>query len=152
MPAPDLESVKVTAQREWAQDAGLRAEFTSEGAYVAYCQAVARSVVGIGKPINVRVAGLDMAALEQDANQAWDSDRTLHAEFSSRETYIAWRRADAVGAGRVFVRRSAPSAADQPMPSGDTGAGSLAQRQAAIRQENVGRTFAGLAPLPMPQR
>lgn len=74
----------------------------------------------------------DLDAVSRDAEQLWAADKSLQAEFGgNKETYLAYRRADARGQVRQLVRQStlatAPElptsvavSADRPLAAGIT--------------------------------
>lgn len=99
----------------------------------------------------------DIEAVKAKARRDWDADPSLRAEFRTLEALVAFCVADARGQARVFTGKSAEqpqrqvtgtavAAAAQSIAASD-----LIHRQALVRQENIGRVFAGLPPLPIPQ-
>lgn len=92
----------------------------------------------------------DIAQIVRDAEVEWDKDAAIRAEFMSKESYMAWRKADARGAARI-VGRNAVAYPDNASATEATAPDSLATRQAQVRQQNVGRRFAGLPLLDLPQ-
>jgi hypothetical protein len=64
---------------------------------------------------------------------------------------VAWRKADARGAARVVGNRTPDSQAGGHVSSSAAAPESLTQRQAQVRQQNIGRRFAGLPLLDLPQ-
>jgi hypothetical protein len=159
----DLEAVARDAENVWAADASIRAEFSSKETYLAFRMAEARGSCRIlGRPM-ATLAGaeqaapaIDAEATTRDAERAWAADASVRVEFSSKETYLAFRLADARGAARIIGTRNSAARATPPVamsgPAAVHSIGSLAERQAQVRQENVGRQFAGLAPLDLPQQ
>lgn len=100
----------------------------------------------------------DLDAVTRDAESVWAGDAELRAEFGgNKESYLALRRAEQDGRVKIFVPGAARSQTQQaplqPLASTptDQAAFTLAERQAQVRQENVGRQFAGLPVLPIPQ-
>lgn len=94
----------------------------------------------------------DIEAVKRDAHAQWDNDPALRAEFTSCDSYVAYRVADARGAARIMHGKTVTAnTAAQVGAASDQRPDDLARRQAQVRQENVGRAFAGLAPLQIPQ-
>ena len=98
----------------------------------------------------------DIEAVKRDAHAQWENDPALRAEFTCRESYVAWRCSDARGDSRIFggkvITEASPSrVAATSVASSDQAPHDLAHRQAQVRRENVGRAFAGLPALPIPQ-
>ena len=96
----------------------------------------------------------DTEAVKRAAHAEWESDPALRAEFTSRDAYVAYRLADARGAARIMNRKTVAEAVFErvvaaAVPAVDSQ--DLARRQALVRQENVGRAFAGLPALSIPQ-
>lgn len=157
----DMDAVTRDAESAWAADDSVRAEFRSKDVYLAFRRAEASgrtAIVGQGRATAfVKPTVQTSAPSEPDAE--WAADASLRAEFGGdKNAYYALRRAEMDG----WVRALAPHAeapqiataaplhaqvAAQPQ-----GGKSLAERQAQTRQENVGRQFAGLPELPVPQQ
>ena len=121
----DIDAVKASAAAEWAARPALRAEFSGLDAYTAYRVADARGAARIfaGKSV-----------VRGDA-PAWPSTANTSPLLTSREP--------AAPASAAHTRHNAA-----PVPA----SGDLIQRQALVRQQNIGRQFAGLQPLPIPQQ
>lgn len=103
----------------------------------------------------------DLEAVAKAADVEWNSDASIRAEFVDKKSFVALRRAEAQGRTRtlsgavVRVTAGMPTADQQstaPNPAtGTNDASGLAARQGQVRQENVGRRFAGLPEIPVPQ-
>jgi hypothetical protein len=158
----DLVAVTRDAESVWAADDSVRAEFGSKDIYLALRRAEAKGqsrTLGIGVTAFVKPTMQTSAPGQFDSE--WDDDSALHAEFSgSKERYLAFRRAEQNGSVKILSPGAAHSHTQQaplqqpssgPSNPSFQGAGSLAERQAQVRQENVGRQFAGLPVLPVPQ-
>lgn len=150
----DLEAVERDAKRTWANDPATRAEFAdSESTYLAYRRAEAQGRV---RTLGARPAGaaavVSNATPKAEAESIWANDASIRAAFLSKEDFLAYHRAAAAGRVRVAGGNSATSApAVAAARSAPPDASSLAARQAEVRRENVGRIFAGLPPLDIPQ-
>jgi hypothetical protein len=161
----DLEAVARDATSVWAADASIRAEFGSLEAYQAFRRAESRGTCRIlGQPNAAAILpdqakppAVDAEAATQDAERTWAADASVRSEFNgNKAAYLAFRRADARKPINIIGRKVVGSANDVARAVGvsqmTSSAGSLAERQAQVRQENVGRQFAGLPPLDVPQQ
>ncbi|MDP3797401.1 MAG: hypothetical protein Q8R06_09660 [Polaromonas sp.] len=159
----DLDAVTRQAESEWAEDASVRSEFGRKDAYLAYRRAEARGLSArSGRAATVSIEATVVQTLAPGQFDAeWAGDAELRAEFGgNKDAYTALRRAETEGRVKTLAPRTAqpqrqqvalPQPQSGPSGQGDQGASNLAQRQAQIRQENVGRRFAGLPELPIPQ-
>lgn len=160
----DLDAVTRQAESEWGADAALRAEFGSKDIYFAYRRAEAKGQsVTLGRAATVAIkAPVVQTCAPGQFDAEWEGDPALRAEFAGdKVAFLALRRAEADGRVKTFTPRTAARPQQQaallqppsaPPQQADEGVGNLAQRQAQIRQENVGRLFAGLPELPIPQQ
>jgi hypothetical protein len=160
----DLEAVARDAENVWSADVSIRAEFGSKESYLAFRKAEARGACRIlGRrsaaavvPDQAKAPAVDAEAATQDAERTWDADASVRSEFNgNKAAYLAFRRADARKPINIIGRKAVGRAIDSTtavVVSQATSSGTLAQRQAQVRQENVGRQFAGLPPLDVPQQ
>lgn len=155
----DLDAVTRDAESVWAADDSVRAEFVSKDSYLAFRRAEAKGlsrIVGRGVTAFVKLPVQTPAPGQFETE--WEGDAALRAEFSgNKAAYLALRRAEQDGRVKTLAPGAArpqtqPAQLQQPS-SGPTSqaAHTLAERQAQARQENVGRQFAGLPTLPIPQ-
>jgi len=157
----DEQSIVQEAERVWASDASIQAEFASQAAYVAWRKAEAS---GRGRILNgAQVAReqprhpgkVDAEAITAEAENEWSCNAAIRTEFGwNKAAYLAFRKAEAAGRARIHgsSQRHQEAAAGHTAPALTGGNQStLQERQALVRQENVGRQFAGLQPLPLPQ-
>lgn len=158
----DLAAVTRDAESVWAADDSVRAEFGSKDLYLALRRAEAKGQSRtLGRGVTAFVKPTVQTPAPGQFDSEWDSDAALRAEFGgSKETYLAFRRAEQNGSVKILTRGAVHAHAQQapvrepssgPSSPSSQGAGSLAERQAQVRQENVGRQFAGLPVLPVPQ-
>lgn len=158
----DLDAVTRDAESVWAADDSVRAEFGSKDVYLALRRAEAKGQSRtLGRGVTAFVKPTVQTPAPGQLGSEWDDDAALRAEFGgSKERYQAFRRAEQNGSVKILARGAAHSHAQQATPRqassesfspSSQGAGSLAERQAQVRQENVGRQFAGLPVLPVPQ-
>lgn len=158
----DLDAVTRSAESEWAADSAVRAEFGSKETYLAFRRAEAKGLSRtVGRGATAFVIASVQTYVPGQGDAEWDGDSKLRAEFGgNKDDYMALRRAESEGRVRTLTPGAAhtqrPQAALRLPPSGPSiqavqGECSLAERQAQVRQENVGRQFAGLPVLPVPQ-
>lgn len=93
----------------------------------------------------------DIAQVVRDAENEWNKDAAIRAEFLTKESYVAWRKADARGAAQIVGKSVATAHPAHAPSSEESNASSLSERQAQARQQNIGRRFAGLPLLDIPQ-
>lgn len=155
----DLDAVTRDAESVWAADDSVRAEFVSKDSYLAFRRAEAKGLSrAVGRGVTAFVKVPVQTSAPGQPNDEWELDAGLRAEFGgNKESYLAFRRAEQDGRVRVFAPGAArPQTQQAPLrqhssaPTGQA-AHTLAERQAQVRQENVGRQFAGLPVLPIPQ-
>lgn len=158
----DLDAVTRDAESVWAADDSVRAEFGSKDVYLALRRAEAKGQSRtLGRGVTAFVKPTVQTPAPGQFDSEWDGDSALRAEFGgSKERFLAFRQAEQDGRVKILAHGAAHSHTQQaPLrqpssgpasPSGQ-GAGSLTERQAQVRQENVGRQFAGLPVLPIPQ-
>lgn len=155
----DLDAVTRDAESVWAADDSVRSEFVVKNDYLAFRRAEAKGLSrAVGRGVSAFVTVPVQTPAPGQPNSEWDGDAGLRAEFGGdKEAYLALRRAEQGGRVRVLAPGAARSQTQQaplqPLASTPTGpaAFALAERQAQVRQENVGRQFAGLPVLPIPQ-
>lgn len=156
----DLDAVTRDAESVWAADDSVRAEFGSKDVYLALRRAEAKGLSStLGRGVTAFIKPTAQTPAPGQFDSEWDGDSALRAEFGgSKETYLALRRAETDGSVKVLAPGAARSQTQQAplqQPSSATtgsDAVTLSQRQAQVRQENVGRQFAGLPVLPIPQQ
>jgi hypothetical protein len=155
----DMDAVTRSAEDAWNADASVRHEFCSKENYLAFRRAEAKGLSRtVGRGATAFVKDSVQTSAPGQADSDWDGDADLRAEFGGhKEAYLALRRAEQAGSVKVLAPGAArPQIQQAPLqqPSNSpTGSGdfTLSQRQAQVRQENVGRQFAGLPVLPIPQ-
>lgn len=157
----DMDAVTRNSEEVWAADEAVRAEFQSKDVYLAFRRAEASgrtATVGQGRA-TAFISPTVQTSAPGEPDTEWASDASLRAEFcGDKSAYIALRRAEMDGRVRTLAPRAealqtalaAPPHAQMAAPP--LGGNSLAERQAQTRQENVGRQFAGLPELPVPQQ
>lgn len=158
----DLAAVSRDAESVWAADDSVRAEFGSKDVYLAFRRAEAKGLsraVGRGVTAFVKVPVQTPAPGGVDAD--WEADSNLRAEFGGdKAAYLALCRAEQDGRVKTLAPGATPSqrspatlpqAAGELVGKSNQDAASLAERQSQVRQQNVGRQFAGLPVLTIPQ-
>jgi hypothetical protein len=93
---------------EFAASPELQEEFGSADAYAGYQQGVAAGHIRIHGASTVsavrgegEAAPVNMALLPDVARKEWEQSPDLQAEFRDVDTYVAWRRAEALGRVRI---------------------------------------------------
>lgn len=157
----DLDAVTRNAESVWGADASIRDEFCSKENYLAFCRAEAKGQTrAVGAVATAFVKPSVQTSAPTSPESLWAADVGLRAEFGGdKNAYLALRRAEIDGRVKTIAPAAAAAQINQESEAAHpvaeptaNDACSLAARQAHIRQENVGRLFAGLPELPIPQQ